>query len=104
RRRRTAAQLTEHEQPPHEPPQLVRVGQRNPPTDTDVLRRILLEQVAHHPHEPAEQEPEQHVARAGELRGECRNPPRSARASASIITTSPTVKNVMKASGFIPVR
>ena len=63
-------QLTEHEQSPREPPELVRVRQGNAAADADVLGGVLLEQIPDHPHEPAEQQPEQHVARAGELGGE----------------------------------
>src|SRR5207245_5265399 len=70
-----AAQLAEHEDSPEQSPELVRVRKGDPAADADVFRRVLLEQVSHDPEEPADQEPEEHGARAQELGCEGRYAP-----------------------------
>src|SRR5207249_8378783 len=73
-----ASQLAEHRDPPDEPPQLVGVRERDATADAHILGRVLLKQVAHHPHEPGEEQPEQHLAALGELTPERARPARNA--------------------------
>src|SRR6266699_809649 len=71
---RRAAQLTEHENPPQQSPQLVRVRERNPARDPRILDGVLLEQISNDPYETARQKPEENVTSARQLRPERTRP------------------------------
>ena len=57
-------QLAKNENPPEQSPELIRIGKRNAAADTDVLRGLLLKQIADYPDESAEDQPEDDTARA----------------------------------------
>src|SRR5437899_1353229 len=49
KRRAAPRELAEYADAPQEPPQLIRVRERDAAADAHVLGRVLLEQIAHHP-------------------------------------------------------
>src|SRR4029077_12277153 len=51
-------QFTEHKNPPQQPPQLVGVRKRDPTAYTDIFCRGMMKEIADHPDEAAEHEPE----------------------------------------------
>ena len=57
-------QLAEHKNPPQQAPELIRIGKRDAAADAHVLCGVLLEDVANHPDEAAEHQPENYAARA----------------------------------------
>src|SRR5258705_13503784 len=71
----SAGQLAEHQHPPQQAPQLVRVGERDAAADADVLRRVLLKQITHHPYEAGDEQPEQDLPAGGEALPQIPPPP-----------------------------
>ena len=64
---RQSDKLAKHQGAPRQSPKLIRVRERNATPDANVLRRVLLEQVADHPAESSDKRPEQHRPRAIQL-------------------------------------
>ena len=96
-------QFAEHQRSPRQSPHLVRVGKRNAASDAEVLGCELLEQIADHPDESAEEKPEQQVPHFAGVEDRGVVPPSRARTSANIVPSSPTVKTVTNESGFMPL-
>src|SRR5204863_5368668 len=65
--RTAAVQLAKNKNSPQQPPELVGVGERDAAADAHVLCSKLLEDVANHPHEAAEHQPENNAARAEQV-------------------------------------
>jgi hypothetical protein len=69
--------------------------------DSQILRGVLLEQVANDPYKSTQHQPEQHITSCDSCFTNAAALPVFARARDSIIPNSPTVKNATNESGFI---
>ncbi len=98
-------QFAKHQRAPRQSPELIRIRQRNAAPDAQILRRVLLKNVADHPHKSAQKKPEQHGPRLRREETMASVDVRSsANASASTAPSSPTVNTVTNDSGFMPLR
>src|SRR5208337_1087087 len=61
------AQFSEYQGAPRQAPELVRVRQRDPSPDANVLCRVLLEEVSQDPAESSQEEPKQGPTRLGKF-------------------------------------